>query len=405
MTVETCNAGIALRPRQLTLTRTARLADRIEPSWQSTIERLRALRRLPGRKPGAYALHETIAAARPALLASLQRALGGTLLVVVPTPDAAERAFADLLYYLGERTDRVALLRSRDEAIGAIESPSERSARMTLLADLADGAARIVLAPIAAVRQHVDAARAIRRVALRPAHRRRSRLGAPPAAALRARLRAPRRRQRRRRVRGARRHRRRLCGDRRRSGAHRVLRRRHRVDARVCDRIAAQQRGGRFTRRRTVERRSRRRRHALRLSPGRRDGRARRAGDDCGRREALDEERARERHTLLADEAESAALLAESVRAARIAGRCRRADRAARDARPPGRDRRRCFVARLGAAGARFVRLRVPSGRAFQPADRALLRGAARMERERRDRLHRQRRGFADGRPAASGRR
>ena len=124
-------------------------------SWQNAIERLRALRRLPGRKPGAYALHETIAAARPALVASLQRALGGTVLVVVPTPDAAERAFADLLYYMGERTDRIALLRSRDEAIGAIESPSERSARVTLLADLADGAARIVLAPIAAVRQHL----------------------------------------------------------------------------------------------------------------------------------------------------------------------------------------------------------------------------------------------------------
>jgi len=122
--------------------------------WQSLLEKLRALRTLPGRKPGAYALHETIAAARPALYASLQRELGGTLIVIVPTPDAAERAFADLLFYLGERGDRVALLRSRDEAVGAIESPSERSARMTLLADLANGAPRIVLAPIAAARQH-----------------------------------------------------------------------------------------------------------------------------------------------------------------------------------------------------------------------------------------------------------
>jgi len=116
-------------------------------------EKLRALRALPGRKPGAYALHETIAAARPAIYAALHRALGGTLLVIVPTPDAAERAFADLLYYLGERTDSIALLRSRDESIGAIETPSERSARMTLLADLTGGAARIVLAPVAAVRQ------------------------------------------------------------------------------------------------------------------------------------------------------------------------------------------------------------------------------------------------------------
>ncbi|MEO6836030.1 MAG: transcription-repair coupling factor [Candidatus Tumulicola sp.] len=126
------------------------------PVLAATIERLRGLRSLPGPKPGAYALHETTVAARPALLAALHRALGGALLVVVPTPDAAERAFADLLYYLGEEDPQTpALLRSRDEAIGAIESPSERSARMTLLADLARGASRIVLAPIAAVRQYL----------------------------------------------------------------------------------------------------------------------------------------------------------------------------------------------------------------------------------------------------------
>lgn len=120
------------------------------------VERLRELRALPSGKPGGYALHETVGAARPALLAAVQRALGGALLVVVPTPDAAERAFADLLFYLGEdEAQTPALLRSRDEALGAIESPSERSARMTLLADLADGAARIVLAPIAALRQYL----------------------------------------------------------------------------------------------------------------------------------------------------------------------------------------------------------------------------------------------------------
>jgi transcription-repair coupling factor (superfamily II helicase) len=126
------------------------------PSLSGAIDRLRSLRALPGAKPGAYALHETTVAARPALLAALHRAMGGTLLVVVPTPDAAERAFADLLYYLGEEEPRTpALLRSRDEAIGAIESPSERSARMTLLFDLAVGRPRIVLAPIAAVRQYL----------------------------------------------------------------------------------------------------------------------------------------------------------------------------------------------------------------------------------------------------------
>ena len=119
-------------------------------------ERLRRMRALPSPKPGGYALVETIAAARPALLAALHRELGGTILAIVPTPDAAERAFADLLYYLGEtEPERVALLRSRDEAIGAIESPSERSARMTLLADLSEGRPRIVLAPIGALRQYM----------------------------------------------------------------------------------------------------------------------------------------------------------------------------------------------------------------------------------------------------------
>ncbi len=105
---------------------------------------------------GVYACHETIAAARPALLAAFYRAVGKPILAVVPTPDVAERAFADLLYYLGEtEPHEVALLRSRDEALGAIESPSERSARMTLLSDLSRGDHRIVLAPVAALRQYV----------------------------------------------------------------------------------------------------------------------------------------------------------------------------------------------------------------------------------------------------------
>jgi transcription-repair coupling factor (superfamily II helicase) len=108
------------------------------------------------RGAGAYALHETIPAARAALLASVYRALGGQLFVVVPTADVAERTFADLLYYLEEDEPRtVRLLRSREETVGAIESPSERSARMALLAELADGAPGIVLTPLGALRQYV----------------------------------------------------------------------------------------------------------------------------------------------------------------------------------------------------------------------------------------------------------
>ncbi|HKE38194.1 MAG TPA: hypothetical protein VKB39_12205, partial [Candidatus Baltobacteraceae bacterium] len=125
-------------------------------TFADAIARLRALAALGAPKPGAYALHETIAAARPALVAALRDETHAPLLVAVPTPDVAERAFADLLYYLGEdRAAELALFRSRDEAIGAIESPSERSARMALLADLADARPRVVLAPIAALRQHL----------------------------------------------------------------------------------------------------------------------------------------------------------------------------------------------------------------------------------------------------------
>jgi len=118
----------------------------------------RALRGLIDRlatRRGTYALHESVSGARPALLAAIHRELDGQMLVVMPTADVAERAFADLLYYLGEDDPKtVALLRSRDESIGALESPSDRSARITLLADLADGTPRIVLAPVSALRQY-----------------------------------------------------------------------------------------------------------------------------------------------------------------------------------------------------------------------------------------------------------
>ncbi|HMD02383.1 MAG TPA: hypothetical protein VKG44_05400, partial [Candidatus Baltobacteraceae bacterium] len=112
------------------------------------LERLRTRR-------GAFTLHETSAGARPFLLAGLYRALRGQLLVVVPTADIAERTYADLTYYLADESSRLALLRPREESVGIIESPSERSARMTLLADLAAGEPLLVVAPLAALRQYV----------------------------------------------------------------------------------------------------------------------------------------------------------------------------------------------------------------------------------------------------------
>jgi transcription-repair coupling factor (superfamily II helicase) len=111
------------------------------------LERLRAHR-------AAFTLHETGPAARPYLVAGLQRSLRSTVLVVVPTADVAERTFADLSYYAGEEAGAISLVRPREESVGIIESPSERSARMTLLADLVAGKPLIAIAPVAALRQY-----------------------------------------------------------------------------------------------------------------------------------------------------------------------------------------------------------------------------------------------------------
>jgi transcription-repair coupling factor (superfamily II helicase) len=103
-----------------------------------------------------FALHETTSSARPYLLAALHDVLGGQIFVVVATSDVAERTFTDLTYYLGERAGAsVALLRARDETLGALESPSERSARMTLLADLCARKPQVIVAPVGALRQYV----------------------------------------------------------------------------------------------------------------------------------------------------------------------------------------------------------------------------------------------------------
>ena len=99
-------------------------------------------------------MHETTSAARPYLLAGIFGALRAPMIVVVPTPDVAERTFADLTYYLGAEP-AVTLVRPREESVGVIESPSERSARMTLFADLAAARAQIVVVPVVALRQYV----------------------------------------------------------------------------------------------------------------------------------------------------------------------------------------------------------------------------------------------------------
>jgi len=113
------------------------------------LERLRTHR-------GPFALHETTQSARPFLVAGIYQSLRAPMLVLVPTADVAERTFADLTYYLGQDgAAPVVLVRPREESVGVIESPSERSARMTLFADLAAGKPQVYVAPVAALRQYV----------------------------------------------------------------------------------------------------------------------------------------------------------------------------------------------------------------------------------------------------------
>jgi len=106
-------------------------------------------------------LHETASDARPYALAAIASALRAPILIVVPTSDIAERTFADLSYYLGENAAehsqaiQVALVRPRAESAGVIESPSEQSARMTLLATLLSDTPLVAVAPVAALRQYV----------------------------------------------------------------------------------------------------------------------------------------------------------------------------------------------------------------------------------------------------------
>ncbi len=107
----------------------------------------------------AAALHEVAAAARPAILAAFARAREGQLVCIVPTADVAERVYADFLYYggasTGEPSAGVALLRERGESYGAIESPSERSARAGVFERLAMGDPLVVITSVWAIREYL----------------------------------------------------------------------------------------------------------------------------------------------------------------------------------------------------------------------------------------------------------
>lgn len=132
-------------------------------SLAALLERLRTT-------TGTYTLEETTPTARPVLLASIAAALGRPVVLIVPTTDVAERTYTDLVTYRGlgdgsgappKGSGPVLLMRPRGEALGAIESPSEQSARMTLLGDLALGARSgaslpaLIVASLGAVRQYL----------------------------------------------------------------------------------------------------------------------------------------------------------------------------------------------------------------------------------------------------------
>ena len=127
------------------------LLDALPSGSRSLTALLDRLRRFEG----TFALHETSAAARPYILAAVRQATSSSLLIVTPTPDVAERTFADLQYFLGAEAANIHLMRSREETVGALESPSERSARMSLLASLAVRNPLVVIAPVNALRQYL----------------------------------------------------------------------------------------------------------------------------------------------------------------------------------------------------------------------------------------------------------
>ncbi len=123
----------------------------LETAVRDPVETLAS--RLEALASGSIVLAETTSGGRPFLVARTLERLGGPALIVVPTPDVAEQTFADLTFYLAGR--ELALVRPRGESAGALDSPSDRSARMTLLADLAAGKPIVAVAPLAALRQYV----------------------------------------------------------------------------------------------------------------------------------------------------------------------------------------------------------------------------------------------------------
>ena len=96
---------------------------------------------------------EVSTSAQPAIVAALWRARGGCVIVWAPTPDAADRFVNDLAFYLDDTGDLAHVLRPREESNQGLSSPTERSARIEVLAALAARQPGVYCVPHAALRQ------------------------------------------------------------------------------------------------------------------------------------------------------------------------------------------------------------------------------------------------------------
>ena len=102
---------------------------------------------------------ETAAGAQPAVVAAVWRARGGCIIVWTPTPDTADRFANDLAFYLEDTGQAVHALRPREESNTGLSSPTERSARLEVLAALVAGRPGVYCVPHASLRQRLpDAA-------------------------------------------------------------------------------------------------------------------------------------------------------------------------------------------------------------------------------------------------------
>ena len=106
---------------------------------------------------------ETAQGAKPFVVASLWREIGGQVIVWTGTQESADRFASDCAFYLDHRGSPVWSIAARDEMSDAPLNPTLQSARMEALAHLADGRAGVFCIPHDALRSSVLTADDFRR--------------------------------------------------------------------------------------------------------------------------------------------------------------------------------------------------------------------------------------------------